>query len=104
MPDSLFPLPEPTVSLPQPGDGLSAGQRLTLRNRAQIDRGVHPATLRPLLGDGSTCGDCYHCVRVTNGNRTWIKCDEHRLGISHSEASDIRASWPACTLFVAAEP
>jgi len=27
------------------------------------------------------------------------KCDQHRLGESHSAASDVRVGWPACVRF-----
>lgn len=76
--------------------GLSATQRLTRRNRANIARGVHPATLRPLRKD-ETCGTCVHHHDYLYHSRRLHKCELHRLGESHSEASDIRVSWPACT-------
>jgi hypothetical protein len=76
--------------------GISAGRRLTIRNRALIDRGVHPATGTP-TDPAHTCGTCHHAVLASNGNRAWWKCDLHRLGLSHSAHSDIRLSWPACT-------
>lgn len=89
--------------LPIEEPGLSAGQRLTLRNRAQLDAGRHPATrgeLRPELG---TCGGCCHHLALQRNVRTYHKCDCHRLGVSHGAASDIRISWPACELFEATQ-
>ena len=80
----------------------SATQRRTLRNQMTLDAGRHPATGRNLLdpGWGFSCGDCRHAVRVTQGaGKAWWKCRRHRLGMSGSEASDIRKSWPACTSF-----
>jgi len=79
----------------------SATQRRTLRNQATLDAGRHPATGGNLLHPewGFSCGDCRHAVRVTQGaGKAWWKCRRHRLGLSSSEASDIRKSWPACSL------
>lgn len=80
---------------------LSAGQRLTIRNREMIANGRHPATRLPLAGNGETCGTCahHHALSSYRGTRTvvWHKCDAHRLGQSASAHSDIRVSWPACT-------
>ena len=99
--DALFDAGPP---LPRLVDPLSATQRRTLRQRDSLARGVHPATGRRLLVEPAdmTCGDCAHMVRITR-NRTWLKCEHHRLGLSHSEASDIRKSWPACELFAPVE-
>lgn len=95
----LTPGPLSTVPAPQPDPGESATQRLTRRNRELLDGGVHPATHARLLDAdwGYHCGDCAHAVRVDHHPRYWWKCELHRLGISHSSASDIRISWPACT-------
>lgn len=83
----------------EPGpEPLSADRRRTLANANLLASGVHPATRRPLAGEG-TCGTCAHAGRWSNGNRAWWKCDLHRLGVSHSAASDIRVSWPACVLW-----
>lgn len=73
--------------------------RRTKRNAALLARGTHPATrlrVRPELG---TCGACAHAQRQSVGNSRFWKCRKHRLGMSGSEASDIRVSWPACTAF-----
>jgi hypothetical protein len=80
---------------------LSRGQKLTARNRALLDQGRHPATRLPLLDPAweFTCGGCDHHVVIHHHTRTYHKCARHRLGISASEASDIRVSWPACTLY-----
>jgi hypothetical protein len=68
--------------------------------REAINVGMHPATRLPLLAAdwGFQCGNCIHAVRVQGGARWHWKCARHRLGMSASEASDIRVSWPACTL------
>lgn len=87
------------VSIPPAEAGMSYGQRLTIQNRRLLEAGTHPATRRPLLiGTGETCATCVHHL-VASQNRTYHKCDKHRLGASSSEASDIRVSWPACVLY-----
>ena len=91
--------PEP-VAPPE----LSADQKITKRNRDMLDDGRHPATLLPLLGNGATCSTCTFHKVLPHHNRTYHKCDVHRLGITHSTASDIRLSWPACTHYEAADP
>lgn len=83
---------------------LSADRRRTNANRAALDAGIHPATRRPLLpvepaAGRPNCGDCAHAHRYSWHDRSYWKCDQHRLGQSHSAASDIRKGWPACALF-----
>lgn len=75
---------------------VSADRRRTIRNRSMLAAGVHPATRRPITGDGRTCGDCRHSYRVDHRDRQWWKCELHRLGPSRCASSDIRVSWPAC--------
>ena len=96
---TLFPV-DPA---PPKGKGPSAGQRRTARDKALLAAGIHPATRQPLLGR-HTCGECDHACNVHGGARRYWKCARHRLGPSRSEASDIRVSWPACTLFVERAP
>lgn len=96
--DAIFDVPR----APEP-EKMSADRRRTLRRRALLDIGVHPATHRALLQD-HTCGECvHHVVRGWEGRRThrWHKCLKSLLGASSSAASDIRVSWPACELFEA---
>lgn len=81
---------------PEPEPVLSAGQRVTLRQRADIARGVHPLTRLPLLQpEGHTCGDCRHRCQMWGGSRTYPKCD--RVPHAASQQNDCRAWWPACT-------
>ena len=98
---TLFDLPP----LPdgEPVENPSAGQRLTIRNKAAIAAGWHPATGRALLAV-ETCGTCAYHHYYRWHTRSYHKCDQHRLGESHSEASDIRVSWPACVLWVGIDP
>lgn len=100
----LFEPPDPIIPEPDPLAGMSEGRKLTHRNNLKLANGVHPATGHPLILVGATCGTCDHCHRKGwHGGRSWIKCDRHRLGMSASAASDVRASWPACDLWVGAE-
>ena len=96
MSERLFD-PGPPAETPVP-EVMSATQRLTRRNQKLLEGGIHPATRRPVLTTGDRCGDCVHHV-VVRHDRAWHKCEKHQLGISHSEASDIRVGWPACTLY-----
>lgn len=40
-----------------------------------------------------------HAVAMGGHAKTYHKCELHTLGLSFSQASDIRVSWPACVLF-----
>jgi hypothetical protein len=97
---SLFELPplEPGYLSTDPPP--SPDVRRTRTNADLLAQGTHPATRAPVLDRawGYSCGDCAHAERVTNGRRAYWKCELHRLGMSFSAASDIRVSWPACTL------
>ena len=44
-------------------------------------------------GDGYYCRDCYHLCSY-EAKRKWYKCEVY--GITQSEASDWRLSYPAC--------
>ena len=91
---TLFPdFDVPTVEHPERDPGLSAGRRLTLRQRADVTAGRHPLMRGPLAGNGETCGTCVHRVLVQH-NRTYPKCD--LTSMTCSAASDCRAWWPAC--------
>jgi len=82
--------------------GMNTTARITARNKADLAKGVHPATRIALLepiGE-HRCGDCAHHVSwewYGSRKKIYHKCDIHRLGQSHCAASDIRISWPACT-------
>lgn len=85
------PLPEP-VEMPR-----SPQRRRTIRQRLLIGAGVHPATRRPTI-EGTECRGCSHLVLVDHHGRRYWKCDRHTLGITHGPATDVRLSWPGCTL------
>ena len=116
----LFDGYEPPEPVEQ-DDGLSAGQRLTLRQAQNVADGIHPLTrgrLHPLASrardaaspksDPFACGSCYFREVWSYHNRSYAKCmfsgsrgaDEvEKLGyprVSHGPATDVRAWWPAC--------
>lgn len=95
---------------------LSAGRRLTLRQAADLARGIHPLTggrLHPdaaPAGDraapGTRCGTCRFRGVIGYHNRSYGKClwpdpDAARIDllprVTHGAGSDCRAFWPACT-------
>lgn len=88
-----FTLPD----APTPGERVSADRRLTIVNNGLLAARIHPATRVPLADNGETCGTCAHHQHLGHHDRSWHKCDVHRLGMSHSAASDVRVGWPACT-------
>lgn len=97
---SLFDATEFAI-VDTPVEVLSADQRRTQRARVAIAGGRHPANGLPIDIE-HRCGNCVHLNRYEYHRRTYIKCPKHRLGESHSAASDMRASWPACPHFEAA--
>lgn len=81
----------------------SRSRRLTRRAAEQLAIGLHPANGRSLfVGTGETCASCkFHVVH--RWDKTYHKCEKHRLGLTHGDATDIRVGWPACVLFEAAK-
>lgn len=79
---------------------ISAGRRRTLRAAALLAEGKHPANGLPINRD-HRCGQCVHLVANPRNTKTFHKCPHHRYGTSHSEASDMRTTWPACPRFEA---
>lgn len=103
--------------------GLSAGQRLTLRQADDVAAGRHPLTggpLHPLTSrhrdadapkaDPFTCGSCLFRKSEKYHNKSYAKCwlpnpvagadapmDRIYDRVTHGPASDVRAWWPACT-------
>lgn len=69
-----------------------ADRARTVKRRAMLACGIHPATGLPLLGR-ETCGTCvHHFVRQFAG--AYHKCRLVRS--TGGPATDIRVSWPAC--------
>lgn len=87
-----------TPIVPDPVAELSADQRRTRAAAVALELGRHPANGLP-VDRAHTCGTCEHLHRYRYHNRRYLKCPNHRLGESHSAASDMRASWPACPLW-----
>lgn len=97
---------------------LSAGQRLTLRQQANIRVGRHPLTHGPLHIQASrtatrddlprqqlTCGTCVFRTLHHWHNQTYPKCVSHdRTFVTHSTATDVRAWWPACPAYLPTSP
>ena len=104
--DTLFGGYDPPVALAD--ESLSADQRRTLRQRRDVDSGVHPLMGGPLheradrtvkAGDPKglphTCGSCVH--RDPHGYPSCVIGPR-----SHGAATDVRAWWPACPRWEAA--
>jgi hypothetical protein len=83
------PAPEP----------LSYEQRLTLRRKALLDRGVHPLTRGKARPDLGTCGTCAHLARQGGTAGSYLKCA--RGPRTRGPATDVRAAWPACDRYEA---
>lgn len=108
MSDRLFDV-EPIIEV---ADTDSYTVKLTKRNKALLQRGIHPATGRALRAmrepflsvsgrtfahsDNQSCETCEHLV-TRSSNRTYYKCG--LVPITAGAASDIRISWPACELW-----
>lgn len=90
-----LPWGSPLAAIPE---GLSPSRRRTARNRALLAAGIHPATYKPTLDQG-TCGSCTHLKPADLPMPGTWKCERHRLGITRGGATDVRKSWPACALF-----
>lgn len=80
---------------------LSRDRKRTIRNRDLLDRGIHPATRRPIIVFSEergawTCGDCAHHVAKRYA-KTYHKC--LKAGITGGPGTDVRVSWPACVMF-----
>lgn len=93
MPDDgvLFHV-DPTT--PDPLAGLSPDRRRTLRQRADVERGIHPLTRGKARPDLGNCGTCAHRVLQLHYDRTYPKCE--RGPRSSGAATDVRRWWPAC--------
>lgn len=89
-----------TIKAPAP-DGLSYGARLTAQAQYDIEHGRHPANGLAINTFG-TCGECVHLEAIHYHSKHLLKCEFHRLGKTHSEASDMRRKWPSCPHFSAA--
>jgi hypothetical protein len=112
---------------PVPEPPLSADRRRTLRQAADVARGVHPLTRGRLHPEASreaskddprglpyTCGSCRFREVIPHHSRAFPKCtfgvtSETRYWtdsprISASAATDVRAWWPACVDYTPGDP
>lgn len=95
MSEALFDVEQPPAA-----PKLSASRRLTLRQRADIDRGVHPLARTALQTDTArTCGTCLFRKNLGHHNHVWPKCTHPSVPTTHGAASDCRAWWPGCRHF-----
>jgi len=100
---------------------LSPYERMKARQAAKIARGEHPLSYvgevpkRVLLAPAGTgtCGTCAHKMRPHNRGRAYPKCSAGAFRVpngagfaevwpraAHSETTDLRSTWPACTSYV----
>ncbi|QYN17448.1 hypothetical protein [Amycolatopsis sp. DSM 110486] len=108
-PDQIDMFPALTPVEPEP---LTPGAKRTQRNSQLAAAFLHPLTviLRGALklhadaaphddrdAPGLRCGTCRFRRPVHGGARNYPKCTRTRLLMTHSDASDCRAFWPACT-------
>ncbi len=106
--DSLFPDLVPAV--PEPVEKISAGRRLTMRQKRDVELGRHPLTGGKARPDLGTCGGCALRSLEFGGARSYPKCIQgasldttpRPAGpyMTHGPATDVRAWWPACSQFV----
>ena len=76
---------------------LSAGRRLTLRQKRDVEAGRHPLANGAYYPDRCTCGDCRFRRLEEYHNRTYPKCAAPGVRNANSAATDVRAWWPACS-------
>lgn len=96
------------IELPEPEqvEKLSADRKRTLRQRRDVERGIHPFTRYRVHEDPDRkCGNCYFRDVLPYHRRGYPKClRADGVFVSHSAASDIRAWWPGCTEHVWGDP
>lgn len=72
------------------------------RANERIARGFHPLGHTHLAKNDETCGTCAHFVEHQPGANKYFKC--RKYGITRGPGTDIRKSWPACTLWEEEKP
>lgn len=94
---------------PDPGadqipEGLGKDARRTLRQKAMIDAGTHPATKCMLIEhdpsielNAPTCGTCEYLTPKFSGGWSGWKCT--KAAAHGNDGPDIRKWWPACVLY-----
>ena len=109
MTEPLFDIEPIALPAPEPVERLSADRRRTLRQRSDVERGIHPLTGFRIHDDPDrTCGNCRFREVLRYHRRGYPKClhpgamgaDEYeKYGpprVSHSASTDVRAWWPGC--------
>lgn len=120
---SLFDAEAYRVEIP-PAPKLTPSQRLKARQAERIALGEHPLSWVgevprriPLAPKGTgTCGTCDLKQRPHHRGRAYAKCAAGAFRLpdgagfrevwpraAHSEATDVRSWWPACTAYVSRE-
>lgn len=94
MNETLFPELE-NVAV-EPVENLSADRRRTLRQRQQVEAGIHPLTGLRTYPDLGTCGDCRFRMVLDYHSRAYPKCTFDEARMTHGAGTDCRAWWPAC--------
>lgn len=96
----IVPVPLPGFDAPppppEPGERISAGRKVTMRQRDRLAAGLHPLEGWALGPADHRCGDCAH-LKAYQQSKGWYKCD---LRITHSTVTDVRLRWPACTYWI----
>lgn len=107
--DMLFELPPGAQIHTEPVEPLTRGERMRALHERRIAQGAHPlAGIVPLAlhpdaprdhySPGPRCGGCRWRQTTWHHSRTFPKCHvQDGLFATHSETSDVRAWWPACT-------
>lgn len=84
----------------RPREKLSDDRARTIRNKALIERGVHPFGAKLRQPPGETCGSCKHSCSVKLSKTYW-KCALTPTQ-TKGPGTDLRLSWPACERWEAA--
>ena len=90
---------------PAPWPELTAAERRRASVQTMLDRGVHPHTGLPLLGEPgplvARCGTCAHRYLKGGHAKNYPKC---AVGpVNDSPGTDVLARWPACNRWERAE-
>jgi hypothetical protein len=110
----LFDVPPEAYVIPPEPEELTRGERRKRLVATRIATGIHPLG-RPVLlhadanrdpedrATGPRCGTCVFRVLLSHHDKTYPKCwypsttSYPHPRDTHSDSSDIRAWWPACS-------
>lgn len=116
MSEGLFEVPAEAYLIPPEPENLTPTEKFHRRIATRIATGLHPLgkaiplhadAARERGGPGLKCGDCRYRENLRHHDKSYPKC---RLPLmvgerptyprdTHSDASDVRAWWPACRDF-----